>query len=108
MSDPDRLGRVVLREGVVVVRRERGRSRYHAHHAVTGEALTSPSGQGSIDQAVTQAETTLRRAQRRSRRCLRCGRAFLSDGPGHRLCSERCRDADALGPEPMNLRLPRR
>ena len=107
MADPDRLGRIVLREGVVVVRRERGRSRYHAHHAETGAPLTSPSGQGSIDQAVTQATTNLRRAQRKRRRCLRCGRAFLSDGPGNRLCSERCRDADALGPEPVTLRLPR-
>jgi hypothetical protein len=76
----------------VRIERESGRARYHAYCAETGERLTSPQGQGSPEQAETAAERVLRRRARKKRKCMRCGKKFLSEGPGHRLCSERCRD----------------
>lgn len=89
------LGRIVAREGVVEVRRDKRRKRYHAFHRDTGERLTPAAGQGSNEQAITGALLVLRRRARKRRSCLRCGRKFMSEGPGHRLCSQRCRESDA-------------
>jgi hypothetical protein len=74
------------------IERDSATKRYHAIDARTGERLTSPQGQGSPEQAQTAAERVLRRRARKRRNCLRCGKNFMSEGPGHRLCSERCRD----------------
>lgn len=93
MGEPDvpEGARLISRDGDVLIFRTCNPGRYHAVHAETGARLTSPGGQGSSDQAVTQALLRLRRAARKRRTCLRCGRAFMSEGPQHRLCSDLCR-----------------
>ena len=72
----------------------RDRRQYRAYHCETGEPLST--WQGSPDQALTAGEARLRemRRPRKIRKCLRCGAEFTSTGPGHRLCSERCRTVD--------------
>lgn len=89
----------------IVVEKERGRSRYRAKHRASGRYLSG--WQGSPDQALTSGEAALRKERMpvKIRRCLRCGGEFLSEGPGHRLCSERCRQTDG-GPEVYGLSLP--
>ena len=81
----------------IKVERDRARRQYRAYHRGTGEPLST--WQGSPDQALTAGEAKLRelRQPRKVRACLRCGAQFESTGPGHRLCSERCRQVD--GPE---------
>lgn len=78
----------------IKVERSRERGQYRALHRVTGEVLST--WQGSPEQALTAGEARLRemRQPRKRRRCLRCGAEFESSGPGHRLCSERCRTVD--------------
>lgn len=78
----------------IKVERDRKRRQYRATHRTTGEVLSC--WQGSPDQALTAGEAKLRelRRPRKVRACLRCGTEFESSGPGHRLCSDRCRQVD--------------
>ena len=43
-------------------------------------------------EAECRRDAMIRRAERRRRACLRCGGAFESDGPHHRMCVECRRD----------------
>lgn len=85
----------------IKVERSRERRQYRALHRITGEVLST--WQGSPDQALTAGEARLRamKQPRKIRKCLRCGAEFESSGPGHRLCSDRCRQVD--GPEVYSL-----
>lgn len=72
------------------------KSKYKAVHRRTGQELSGWTG--SPDQALTTGEATLReqRQKKKVRRCLRCGREFVSHHFGHRLCSPRCREDAGL------------
>lgn len=83
--------------GGLVVERNAETGLYRAINADTGEPLSC--WQRSPGQALTGAENLTSRRRRRERRCLRCGRGFASTGPGHRLCSARCRTATEAGEE---------
>ncbi|WP_412506171.1 hypothetical protein [Roseovarius sp. SYSU LYC5161] len=78
----------------IIIVKQRGRPLYRAKHIVTGEFLSG--WQGSPEQATTSAENTLRKQQKviKMRSCMRCGAVFKSQGPGHRLCSAKCRSDD--------------
>lgn len=34
--------------------------------------------------------------QRKLRTCLKCGRKFMSEGPGHRICPKKCAPRNAV------------